>query len=82
MYKISSNESIKQAKNFILIIICNNINSNIKYRMDGGSRGSTGNLNRHLQNHIDKIDPSVEKQVNFMKKFLQNGGSENQMVNI
>ncbi|CAB4403415.1 unnamed protein product [Rhizophagus irregularis] len=38
--------------------------------MDGKSNGSTGNLNKHLKNHMDKIDPSVEKQAEFMKKFL------------
>ena len=57
----------------------NKINSNVKYKMDGGSRGSTGNLNRHLKIHVDKIDPSVKKQANFMKNFLQNGDSGNQV---
>lgn len=38
--------------------------------MDGKSNGSTGNLNKHLKNHMDKIDPSVKKQAEFMKKFL------------
>ena len=31
---------------------------------------STGSLNRHLKVHLDKIDPSVEKQAAFMKNFL------------
>ncbi|GBC28488.2 ribonuclease H-like protein [Rhizophagus irregularis DAOM 181602=DAOM 197198] len=44
--------------------------SNVKFRMDGKSNGSTGNLNKHLKNHMDKIDPSVKKQAEFMKKFL------------
>ncbi|CAB5091420.1 unnamed protein product [Rhizophagus irregularis] len=44
--------------------------SNVKFRMNGKSNGSTGNLNKHLKNHMDKINPSVEKQAEFMKKFL------------
>jgi hypothetical protein len=42
--------------------------------------GSTGNLNRHLKSHPDKFDPSMAKQAEFMKKFLQEGNP--QMVNI
>ena len=38
--------------------------------MDSVSCGSTGNLNRHLKVHLDKIDPFVEKQAAFMKAFL------------
>jgi exopolysaccharide biosynthesis protein len=38
--------------------------------MDRKSNGSTENLNKHLKNHMDKIDPSIEKQAEFMKKFL------------
>jgi hypothetical protein len=38
--------------------------------MDGKTRGSTGNLTRHLRCHMDKIDPSVKKQAEFMNKFL------------
>ena len=44
--------------------------------MDSASCGSTGNLNRYLKVHLDKIDPSVEKQVAFMKNFLS-GSDEN-----
>ena len=44
--------------------------------MDGASCGSTGNLNRHLKVHLDRIDPSVEKQATFMRRFL-NGSNEN-----
>ena len=40
--------------------------------MDSASCGSTGNLNRHLKIHLDKIDPSVEKQAVFMRNFLNN----------
>ena len=29
--------------------------------MDGKTNGSTGNLSKHLKNHIDKIDPSIKK---------------------
>ena len=41
--------------------------------MTGASCSSTGNLNRHLKVHLDKIDPSVEKQAAFMRNFLNNG---------
>ena len=44
--------------------------------MDSASCGSTGNLNRHFKVHLDKIDPSVEKQAVFMKNFLS-GSNEN-----
>ena len=36
------------------------------------SCGSTGNLLKHLKTHLDKIDPSVKKQAEFMKKFVNN----------
>ena len=29
--------------------------------MNGKTNGSTGNLSKHLKNHIDKIDPSIKK---------------------
>lgn len=38
--------------------------------MDGKTCGSTGNLSRHLKNHMNQIDPSIKKQAEFMKKFL------------
>ena len=44
--------------------------------MDSASCGSIGNLNCHLKVHLDKIDPSVEKQAAFMKNFLS-GSDEN-----
>ncbi|CAG8471200.1 2339_t:CDS:2, partial [Funneliformis caledonium] len=40
-----------------------------KYNMSSGS--STGNLNRHLKSHPEKIDPIIAKQAELMKKFLQ-----------
>ena len=39
------------------------------------SGGSTTNLLKHLKNHLDKIDPSVKKQAEFMKKFVNNKAS-------
>ena len=48
--------------------------------MDGKTNGSTGNLNKHLKSHLDKINPAVEKQVKFMSNFLNN--NEKQTVNI
>lgn len=34
--------------------------------------GSTGNLNCHLNKvHPEKINPSIAKQAEFMKKFIQ-----------
>ena len=47
--------------------------------MSGGS--STGNLNRHLKLHPDKTNPSVKKQAELMKNFLQENHSQ-QIVNI
>jgi len=44
--------------------------------MDSASYGSTGNLNCHLKVHLDKINPSVEKQMAFIKNFLS-GSDEN-----
>ncbi|CAB4400312.1 unnamed protein product [Rhizophagus irregularis] len=44
--------------------------SNVKYKMDGKTCGSTGNLSRHLKSYMDKIDLSTKKQADFMKKFL------------
>ena len=35
-----------------------------------GVGSSTGNLNRHLKLHLDKTDPSVKKQSEFMMNFL------------
>jgi len=37
--------------------------------MSSGS--STGNLNRHLKSHPDKINPGISKQADLMKRFLQ-----------
>ncbi|GES97980.1 hypothetical protein GLOIN_2v1780597 [Rhizophagus clarus] len=38
--------------------------------MSNGS--SIGNLNRHLTKvYLEKVNPSIEKQVKFMKKFTQ-----------
>ncbi|PKB91902.1 hypothetical protein RhiirA5_447041, partial [Rhizophagus irregularis] len=53
----------------------------IKYKMDGKTCGSTGNLNKHLKNHLDKIDPSTRKQAKFIKKFLSEDNDE-KIVNI
>jgi hypothetical protein len=49
--------------------------------MDGKTCGSTGNLSKHLKNHMDKIDPSIQKQADFMKKFLTQETDE-KIVNI
>jgi hypothetical protein len=49
--------------------------------MDGKTCGSTGNLNKHLKNHLDKIDPSTRKQAKFIKKFLSEDNDE-KIVNI
>lgn len=49
--------------------------------MDGKTCGSTGNLSRHLKSHLDKIDTSTKKQVEFMKKFLTQDTDE-KIVNI
>ncbi len=49
--------------------------------MDGKTCGLTGNLSRHLKSHMDKIDPSIEKQAKFMKKFLTQDTDE-RIVNI
>ncbi|CAB4401720.1 unnamed protein product [Rhizophagus irregularis] len=38
--------------------------------------GSMGNLSKHLKNHLDKIDPSIQKQAEFMKKFLTKDDNE------
>ena len=48
--------------------------------MSGGTGSSTGNLNRHLKLHIDKIDPSVEKQAAFMKDFLDSNKNKKKTV--
>jgi hypothetical protein len=50
--------------------------------MDGKTRGSTGNLSRHLKSHMDKIDPSVKKQAEFMNKFLTQDTDKKKIVNI
>ena len=44
--------------------------------MDGKTCGSTGNLSRHLKSHLDKIDPSIKKQAEFMNKFLSQDTDE------
>ena len=49
--------------------------------MDGKACSSMGNLNRHLKCHLDKINPSVKKQAEFMKKFL-NQDNDERVVNI
>jgi len=46
--------------------------------MDGKTNGSTGNL----KNHIDKIDPSIKKQAEFMDKFLNKNNNDEKIVNI
>ncbi|CAB4433750.1 unnamed protein product [Rhizophagus irregularis] len=48
----------------------------VKYKMDGKTCGSTGNLNKHLKNHLDKIDLSTRKQAKFIKKFLSEDNDE------
>ena len=50
--------------------------------MDGKTNGSTGNLSKHLKNHIDKIDPSIKKQAEFMDKFLNKNNNDEKIVNI
>lgn len=50
--------------------------------MDGKTHGSTGNLSRHLKSHMDKIDPSVKKQAEFMNKFLTQDTDKKKIVNI
>ena len=37
---------------------------------------STSNLLKHLKMHLDKIDPLVKKQAEFMKKFVNNLNSD------
>jgi len=44
--------------------------------MDSALCGSTGNLNHYFKVHLDKINPSAEKQVAFMKNFFS-GSDEN-----
>jgi hypothetical protein len=36
-----------------------------------GKGSSTGNLNRHLKLHPNKIDPPTMKQVELMNNFLR-----------
>ncbi|CAB5200417.1 unnamed protein product [Rhizophagus irregularis] len=43
--------------------------------------GSTGNLKRHLKLHPDKFDPSMAKQAEFMKNFLQEGNPQMTFTN-
>ncbi|EXX62125.1 hypothetical protein RirG_164700 [Rhizophagus irregularis DAOM 197198w] len=50
-----------------------------KYNMNNG--GSTGNLKRHLKLHPDKFDPSMAKQAEFMKNFLQEGNPQMTFTN-
>ena len=50
--------------------------------MDGKTNGSTGNLSKHLKNHIDKIDLSIKKQAEFMDKFLNKNNNDEKIVNI
>ena len=47
-----------------------------------GVGSSTGNLNRHLKLHLDKTDPSVKKQSEFMMNFLDTNKSKQQVINI
>ena len=45
--------------------------------------GSTGNLIRHLKlRHLDKINPSIAKQAEFMKKFSQEGNKQVVSINL
>ena len=37
---------------------------------------SMGNLNRYLKLHLDKTDPSVKKQSEFMMNFLDTNKSK------
>jgi hypothetical protein len=37
-------------------------------------------LNRHLKTHLDKIDPSVQKQAEFMKKFIDGENKDSNTV--
>ncbi|CAB4397329.1 unnamed protein product [Rhizophagus irregularis] len=53
----------------------------VKYKMNGKTCGSMGNLSKHLENHLDKIDPSTRKQAKFIKKFLSEDNDE-KTVNI
>ena len=50
--------------------------------MNGKTNGSTGNLSKYLKNHIDKIDPSIKKQAEFMDKFLNKNNNDEKIVNI
>ena len=42
---------------------------------------SMSNLSRHLKSHMDKINPLVKKQAEFIKKFL-NQDTDERIVNI
>ncbi|CAB5393651.1 unnamed protein product [Rhizophagus irregularis] len=50
-----------------------------KYKITG-TGSSTGNLNRHLKTHLDKIDPSVQRQAEFMKKFIDGENKDSNTV--
>ena len=47
-----------------------------------GINSSTGNLNCYLKLHLDKTDPSVKKQSEFMMNFLDTNKSKQQVINI
>jgi len=47
-----------------------------------GVGSSTGNLNRHFKLHLDKTDPSVKKQSEFMMNFLDTNKLKQQVINI
>ena len=47
-----------------------------------GVGSSTGNLNHHLKLHLDKTDPSIKKQSEFMMNFLDTNKSKQQVINI
>ncbi|PKB94630.1 hypothetical protein RhiirA5_438352, partial [Rhizophagus irregularis] len=50
-----------------------------KYKITG-TGSSTGNLNQHLKTHLDKIDPSVQRQAEFMKKFIDGENKDSNTV--
>ncbi|CAB5180420.1 unnamed protein product [Rhizophagus irregularis] len=50
-----------------------------KYKITG-TGSSTGNLNQHLKTHLDKIDPSVQRQAEFMKKFIDGENKDSNTI--
>ncbi|GBC14748.2 zinc finger BED domain-containing protein RICESLEEPER 2-like [Rhizophagus irregularis DAOM 181602=DAOM 197198] len=50
-----------------------------KYKITG-TGSSTGNLNRRLKTHLDKIDPSVQRQAEFIKKFIDGENKDSNTV--